>query len=236
MKSRLPPTLRVLVKQHIANEVALPEIKNKQNIEKSRLNRDPLGKTYESVASNKSSVAMEGGEDDQQRKANSKSLCIVAQSVTQRSHILAVPLTARGHETTRLQSQLKYTMMTGDTFGSQQSRMKGQRNRFSYIKRGSMMEVITSFSFPKMTDFLIGTRTKPWDDRELDLLDGIKFFSFVNYTIAQTAFTLLFTWLNNLFTIFRMLRMLPVNQFICSNVALEVFSFVSAFFVAYRCF
>ena len=136
------------------------------------------------------------------------------------------------------QSQLKYTMMTGDTFGSKQSRMHvpGQKHRFAYIKRGSLMEVITSFSFPKMTDFIIGTRAKPWDDRELDLFDGIKFFSFVNYTIAQTAFTLLFTWLNNLFTIFRMLRMLPVNMFVCSNVALEVFSFVSAFFVAYRCF
>jgi hypothetical protein len=54
-----------LVKQHIANEIALPEIKNKKYLERSRMRGDPLGKTYESVASsNRSSIAKEGGEED----------------------------------------------------------------------------------------------------------------------------------------------------------------------------
>jgi len=85
-----------------------------------------------------------------------------------------------------------------------------------------------------MYNFHTSTRAKPWDDRELDVFEGIKFFSFVFYTISQTAFTLLYTWLNNLFTIFNMLAMLPVNSFICSNIALEVFIFISAFFTVYR--
>ena len=91
-----------------------------------------------------------------------------------------------------------------------------------------------SFSVFKMYDFHKGTRAKPWDNRELDIFEGIKFFSFVLTTISQTAFTLLYTWLNNLFTIFSMLAMLPVNSFITANIALEVFVFVSAFFTTYR--
>jgi peptidoglycan/LPS O-acetylase OafA/YrhL len=108
--------------------------------------------------------------------------------------------------------------------------------RFTYTERNSIFEYMAVFNFRKMYEHLAGTRAKPWDDRELDVFDGIKVWSFFVYTVGQTAFALFLTWLNNIFTLFSMLRMLPVNSFLMSNIALEVFVFVSAFFTSYRCF
>lgn len=104
------------------------------------------------------------------------------------------------------------------------------------MKQGSFIEHIASFSIFKMWDYMSGTRAKPWDDRELDIFEGIKCFSFVFYTISQTACFLLYTWLNNLFTIFDMLTTVAINAFICTNIALEVFVMISAFFTVYRSF
>lgn len=87
-----------------------------------------------------------------------------------------------------------------------------------------------------MYDFLSGTRAKPWDDRELDVLEGFKFISFVLCTISQTAFMLFYTTLIDLLSIFTLLRRIEVTQFIASNLGLETFVFVSAFLGAYRAF
>ena len=56
------------------------------------------------------------------------------------------------------------------------------------------MKIISSFNCINAYNHLAGTRSKPWDDRELDVLDGMKFFSFALTTISQTAFGLLYTW------------------------------------------
>lgn len=54
----------------------------------------------------------------------------------------------------------------------------------NYLEEGSFIETIHSFSFGHAYDYMKGTRCKPWDDRELDCLDGFKFFSFVLVTIS----------------------------------------------------
>lgn len=120
--------------------------------------------------------------------------------------------------------------------GSHRSGDEAHLRRFGYIPKGSLIEYISSFNFLSIYNHYTGTRCKPWDDRELDLFNGIQYLSFVLYTVGQTAFTLVLTWLINLFNVFQMMTMLPVNSFICSNVALETFVFVSSFFTTYKCF
>ena len=46
------------------------------------------------------------------------------------------------------------------------------------------MEVIYSFHVFNAYKHLSGTRCKPWDNRELDVLDGAKYFSFMLTTIS----------------------------------------------------
>jgi len=85
-----------------------------------------------------------------------------------------------------------------------------------------------------MYDFLKGTRCKPWDNRELDVLDGMKANAFVLYTISQTAIMILFAILINLFEIFALIRNFFINIVMSANLALEVFIFISAFFGFYK--
>jgi len=55
-------------------------------------------------------------------------------------------------------------------------------------------------------------------------------------TISQTAFYLVYTQLINLFSIFSLLRMLPVAAFVSANLAMETFVFLSVFIMTYKCF
>jgi hypothetical protein len=61
-------------------------------------------------------------------------------------------------------------------------------------KSSGILELINSFNCYNAYHHLAGTRSKPWDDRELDVLDGMKFISFALTTISQTAFGLLYTF------------------------------------------
>ena len=106
----------------------------------------------------------------------------------------------------------------------------------NYLERGGFIELVHSFSFGHLYNFLSGSRAKPWDDRELDVLEGFKFISFVLCSISQTAFYLFYTTLIDLLSIFTLLRRIEVTQFIASNLGLETFIFVSVFLGAYRSF
>ena len=79
-----------------------------------------------------------------------------------------------------------------------------------------------------------GTRCKPWDDRELDVLDGLKANAFVLYTISQTAIMILFAVLINLFEIFALIRNFFINFVMSANLGLEIFIFISAFYGFYK--
>ena len=80
------------------------------------------------------------------------------------------------------------------------------------------------------------TRCKPWDDRELDALEGMKVISFFFTTISQTAFSLLFTQIVNLTGVFLTIDALPTTSFVCMNLGMETFIFLSSFTLGYRCF
>jgi hypothetical protein len=47
-----------------------------------------------------------------------------------------------------------------------------------------VMKIIHSFGYDNAYAHLTGTRCKPWDNMELDMLDGIKYYSFMLYTVG----------------------------------------------------
>ena len=83
---------------------------------------------------------------------------------------------------------------------------------------------------------VVGTRCKPWDDRELDVLEGFKFLSFLLATVGQTSYMLSKAALLDVFTVLRMFHGPVVAAFIAANLGFEVFFFISAFLTSYRCF
>lgn len=83
---------------------------------------------------------------------------------------------------------------------------------------------------------MASSRAKPWDDRELDALEGLKTIMFLLCTISQTSFYLVETNLINLLNVFSLLRMLPVSTFVQANLGMESFVFLSVFIMMHRCF
>ena len=84
--------------------------------------------------------------------------------------------------------------------------LKGMFYRGDYVQRNSVLEYINSFGFDKMYTFLSGSRVKPYDDRELDIFEGIKFISFFMASIAQVCTCLVVTWIYNLLMVFTVFR------------------------------
>ena len=57
-----------------------------------------------------------------------------------------------------------------------------------------------------MYEHLAGTRCKPWDNRELDVLDGGKIWAYFMVTPSQTAMMLLYTVMSDLLQIMMLIR------------------------------
>lgn len=85
-------------------------------------------------------------------------------------------------------------------------------------------------------DHLSGSRAKPWDDRELDCLEGMKFFSFKLTTISQTAYCLVNTMIINMLNVFNVEEVIFTTSFMSANIAMEAFIFLSVFMTTYRVF
>jgi len=96
--------------------------------------------------------------------------------------------------------------------------------------------MLKSFSLSDSYNNAQMSRAKPWDDRELDAIEGFKFWSFKLTTISQTCFSLCFTNLVNLFGLLDLLTNPFVTAFIECNLAMEVFLFLSCFTTIYRTF
>ena len=103
-------------------------------------------------------------------------------------------------------------------------------------QRQGFYELLNSLNCYHAYQYLSGTRSKPWDERELDCLEGFKFLSFVLTTISQTAFSLVITDIINLFGFLKVVRLLFVTAVVSANVAMETFVFLSVFLTAHRCF
>ena len=67
-----------------------------------------------------------------------------------------------------------------------------QRSMHQNVRR-EMGSILYSLNLISAYKAMSRTRCKPWDDRELDSLEGMKVISFIFTTISQTAFSLLFT-------------------------------------------
>ena len=67
-----------------------------------------------------------------------------------------------------------------------------QRSMHQNVRR-EMGSILYSLNLISAYKSMSRTRCKPWDDRELDSLEGMKVISFIFTTISQTAFSLLFT-------------------------------------------
>ena len=91
------------------------------------------------------------------------------------------------------------------------------------------MELLLSFSYGHLSKYLQGTRAKPWDDRELDLSDGIKFMSFVMYTSCMTAFMMFYSWITDLIAVMDIVKNFLCTAAISFNIGLETFFFLSTF-------
>ena len=58
---------------------------------------------------------------------------------------------------------------------------------------GGICKWVSSLNCYHAYEYLAGTRAKPWDERELDCLEGCKFVSFMLTTMSQTALALTIT-------------------------------------------
>lgn len=99
-----------------------------------------------------------------------------------------------------------------------------------------IMDIFYSFNCYNAYMQMSKTRAKPWDNRELDALEGMKVFSFIFTTIAQTAYSLLYAFIINIVGVFGVVQALPTTSFVTMNIAMEAFIFLSCFTLTYRCF
>ena len=106
------------------------------------------------------------------------------------------------------------------------------------VKNGptSLASYILSFSAIRSWGSLSSTKCKLWDDRELDLIEGFKFFSFFLGQLCITAQFLMCTQTINPWMIERFFKEWIFTIVISSNVVMEAFTAYSCFFSAYKLF
>lgn len=118
-----------------------------------------------------------------------------------------------------------------DQYGTMISKIHEQQHQDM-----NLFSILYSFSFKELYDHLSGTRSKKWDDRELDAIDGGKVWSFFLTSIANTTFYIFYINTNNIFQVFAITRNFIGTIFISTNLGLEGFIFFSVFLTSYRCF
>jgi len=95
---------------------------------------------------------------------------------------------------------------------------------------------LVSFSLSRCWDSLASSRCKLWDNRELDLIEGFKFFCFFLAQLCLTAQFLMCTQTINPWTIEKFFQEVAFTIVISSNLMCEAFVAFSGFFGAYRLF
>lgn len=93
---------------------------------------------------------------------------------------------------------------------------------------------MTDFSILSGYKKLTSTRIKPWDDPELDILEGFKAISFVILIIIATSFYLLQASTINTWKILDCFDEVIYSFVMNGNFALEAFIVISGFLGAYR--
>lgn len=80
------------------------------------------------------------------------------------------------------------------------------------------------------------TKSKPWDDRELDLVDGFRVMNFCAGGIATMTITYFYSTLNNWWGPIRYLQKSMAVSFICAYACIDAFLFFSVFLLTNRCY
>lgn len=95
---------------------------------------------------------------------------------------------------------------------------------------------ILSFSIVRAWKALSESKCKRWDDKELDVIEGFKFFSFFLGQLCLTAEFLMCTQTINPWMIQRFFEELLFTIVVSSNIVMECFTTLSAFLGAYKLF
>jgi peptidoglycan/LPS O-acetylase OafA/YrhL len=99
-----------------------------------------------------------------------------------------------------------------------------------------LSELINSFGYRHAFRYLSSSRARPWDDRDLDCIEGLKCFNFILGGISVTSVWFYFTAFKNYFGIFGILQNPLTGIFIAANMAVETFLFFSSFTLTHRCY
>ena len=96
--------------------------------------------------------------------------------------------------------------------------------------------ILASFSLAHLVHHIKGTRCKPWDDRELDVMDGLKVISFFFATSGNASYMFVHCSTIDFLGGYAMNTSAKTASFIANGLGVETFFMISAFFTAYRCF
>ena len=94
--------------------------------------------------------------------------------------------------------------------------------------------IILSFSIVRAWKTLSRSKCNKWDDKELDVLEGVKFFSFFLGQLCITAEFLMCTQTINPWVIQKFFTELIFTIVVSSNLVMEAFTTLSAFLGAYK--
>jgi hypothetical protein len=100
----------------------------------------------------------------------------------------------------------------------------------------ALSKVLNSFSLNTILADLRSSRCKPWDNRELDCLEGFKYISMFLIILNYTAFYLMTAPLWDPWQVLDFFQSISLGIVISSNIACEAFFFLSAFIGGYQCF
>jgi hypothetical protein len=103
------------------------------------------------------------------------------------------------------------------------------------IRRGTLAEIVESFSIMNAFEEMGASRCKAEDDRELDVLEGFKFLSFVLLQLTGTAFFLMTGPVQNVWKLLDLFSQFIFSCVVGASAAMECFITISAFLGAYKC-
>ena len=96
--------------------------------------------------------------------------------------------------------------------------------------------MLNKFSISSILSELRESRCRPWDNRELDVLEGFKYISMFLIVLNYTAFYQMTAPIWDPWQILDFFQSMSIAIVISSNIACEAFFFLSAFISGYQCF
>jgi hypothetical protein len=102
-------------------------------------------------------------------------------------------------------------------------------------RKDTLGQIVESFSIMNAFKEMGTTRCKAEDDRELDVLEGFKFLSFVLLQLTGTAFFLMTGPVQNVWKLLDLFSQFIFSCVVGASAAMECFITISAFLGAYKC-